>query len=277
MRFHEYKTLWEEMRGKLPREVTVETFCAASAAGGARTGNGLVLAEGLWQQLRRPYHQVCLLADDPEVITPDVLADDRDKYEASGDRKYVEKARRRGKLGWNVGAKIEVMPHYRRPHPALVWTGHGRALPRIAEQFHRIAGQAIEHLDHPDCETACYRCLKSYYNQRYHQDLKWPQVMPALEELSGAAPQHRPRETGDIDGSGLDGGQFCGTRGPCRAHSDGGEWGPVRRRQQESSRSGIEVINLDQEGVSRNRRESWPLLACSCHSKGKARTTPDST
>ena len=23
------------------------------------------------------------------------------------------------------------MPHYRRPHPALVWTGHGRAVPRI--------------------------------------------------------------------------------------------------------------------------------------------------
>ena len=31
----------------------------------------------------------------------------------------------------NVGQQIEVMPHYRRPHPALVWTGHGRAVPRI--------------------------------------------------------------------------------------------------------------------------------------------------
>src|SRR5208337_2945143 len=80
--------------------------------------------------------------------------------------------------------------------PSLGGSGY---LVRIAEQFHRIAGQAIEHLDHPDCETACYRCLKSYYNQRYHQDLKWPQVMPALEELAGSSPQHRPRETGDID------------------------------------------------------------------------------
>ncbi len=41
------------------------------------------------------------------------------------------RARRRGKLGWNVGQRIEVMPHYRRPHPALVWTGHGRTVPRI--------------------------------------------------------------------------------------------------------------------------------------------------
>ena len=80
--------------------------------------------------------------------------------------------------------------------PSLGGSGY---LVRIAEQFHRTAEQAIEHLDHPDCETACYRCLKSYYNQRYHQDLTWPQIMPALEELAAAAPQHRPRETGDID------------------------------------------------------------------------------
>lgn len=255
MKFHEYKTLWEEVRGKLPRHATEEKFYAAAMAGGTRTGNGLILAEGVWKKCRRPYYQVwpavvpallhlrldldaslvhtpmpalvvrlpvdrsvnelpgvqtalmqqdgpakdlrlwvnfmrptglanmhitlgceqgktleqsfeesaantqsyiisdnfyseehlplvqnclrlcamlCLLADDPEVIAPDVFADDRQKYEASGgDPKYVERAHRRGKLGWNVGEKIEVMPHYRRPHPALVWTGHGRVLPKI--------------------------------------------------------------------------------------------------------------------------------------------------
>ncbi|MGA2617380.1 MAG: DEAD/DEAH box helicase [Thermoguttaceae bacterium] len=80
--------------------------------------------------------------------------------------------------------------------PSLGGSGY---LVRIAEQFHKTAEQAIDHLIHPDCETACYRCLKSYYNQRYHQELRWPQVMPALEGLAGAAPQHRARETGDID------------------------------------------------------------------------------
>jgi hypothetical protein len=66
------------------------------------------------------------------VITPDVLADDRQKYEAcGGDQKCVDRAHRRGKWGWNVAARIEVMPYYRRPHPALVWTGHGRTVPRI--------------------------------------------------------------------------------------------------------------------------------------------------
>ncbi|MHB1035143.1 MAG: hypothetical protein ACYC35_12660 [Pirellulales bacterium] len=74
---------------------------------------------------------LCLLENDPEVISPDVLADDRSKYETSGDQKYVDKAHRRGKIGWDVGRHIEVIPHYRRPHMALVWTGRGRVVPKI--------------------------------------------------------------------------------------------------------------------------------------------------
>ena len=254
MKFHAYKTLWEETREQLGRQANEAKFYAAAMAVGGRVGNGLVLAEGIWTQLRRPYYQVfpaiipallklrldiaanlihtpmpdllvrlpadrqidelpgvqtalmaqdvpgedlrlwvnfmrptglanmhvtlgcepgktleqsfqesaantqsyvvsgnfysedylpmvlnslrlcamlCLLADDPDAITPDVLADDRRRYEASGDQKYVDRAHRRGKMGWNVGEKIEVMPHYRRSHPALVWTGHGRTVPRI--------------------------------------------------------------------------------------------------------------------------------------------------
>ena len=65
---------------------------------------------------------LCLLENDPSTISPDVLADDRAKYEASGDQKYVEKAHRRGKVGWDVGKRIEVIPHYRRSHMALVAT-----------------------------------------------------------------------------------------------------------------------------------------------------------
>jgi hypothetical protein len=45
---------------------------------------------------------LCLLENDPSIISPDVLADDRAKYEASGDQRYVDKARRRGKVGWDV-------------------------------------------------------------------------------------------------------------------------------------------------------------------------------
>jgi hypothetical protein len=74
---------------------------------------------------------LCLLENDASIIEPDVLSKDRDKFEASGDSKYVDKAHRRGKVGWNVGRHIEVAPHYRRPHMALVWTGRGRAVPKI--------------------------------------------------------------------------------------------------------------------------------------------------
>ncbi len=74
---------------------------------------------------------LCLLENDPSVIEPDVLSKDRVKFEANGDERYVDKAHRRGKIGWNVGRRIEVAPHYRRPHMALVWTGTGRAVPKI--------------------------------------------------------------------------------------------------------------------------------------------------
>jgi hypothetical protein len=80
--------------------------------------------------------------------------------------------------------------------PSLGGSGY---LERVAENLHLVAARAIDHLDHRDCETACYRCLKSYYNQRYHDLLAWPQTLPALEELRHQPPRRRPLETGDID------------------------------------------------------------------------------
>jgi hypothetical protein len=80
--------------------------------------------------------------------------------------------------------------------PSLGGSGY---LERLAENLHHLASRAIDHLDHRDCETACYRCLKSYYNQRYHHLLAWPQALPALEELRQQPPRRRPLETGDID------------------------------------------------------------------------------
>jgi len=86
---------------------------------------------------------LCLLENDPEVISPDVLADDRAKFEQTGDQKYVEKAKRRGKVGWDVGRQIEVIPHYRRPHMALVWTGRGRGVPRIVPRRGSIVHREV--------------------------------------------------------------------------------------------------------------------------------------
>ncbi|MFA5420209.1 MAG: hypothetical protein WC341_17280 [Bacteroidales bacterium] len=74
---------------------------------------------------------LCLLEKDPEVVTADVLSKDRVKFDETGDQKFVEKAHRRGKVGWDIGKKIEVSPHVRIAHTALYWTGPGRTIPRI--------------------------------------------------------------------------------------------------------------------------------------------------
>jgi hypothetical protein len=92
---------------------------------------GIQIPEPLIDDCVRLCCTLCLLENDPEIIGPDVLADDRAKFDQTGDQNYVEKARRRGKVGWDVGRKIEVIPHYRRPHMMLAWTGTGRAVPKI--------------------------------------------------------------------------------------------------------------------------------------------------
>lgn len=84
-----------------------------------------------------------------ELIQPDVLSADRDKYEKTQDQKYVDKAIRRGKFGWVIGRNVEMMPHFRRPHLALVWTGEGRKIPKIVMRkgsiVHREVVEKIPH------------------------------------------------------------------------------------------------------------------------------------
>jgi hypothetical protein len=80
---------------------------------------------------------ICLLDDDPELINPDVLTKDRDKYECADEERraqLVDKAKRRGKFAFSLGKGIEVIPHVRRPHPCLVWTGEGRRIPKVVKR-----------------------------------------------------------------------------------------------------------------------------------------------
>lgn len=65
-------------------------------------------------------------------------------------------------------------------------------LDRAAAELHLVAQRAMEHLQHEGCETACYRCLKSYQNQRFHDLLAWPLAMETLEVLASAAPHSLP-------------------------------------------------------------------------------------
>lgn len=86
----------------------------------------------------RLLYGIALMAADPSIVEPAVLAADERRAEearAAGDQatldRLVDKARRRGKNEWNVGRRLEVDPHYRRPHLGLRWTGEGGKIPRI--------------------------------------------------------------------------------------------------------------------------------------------------
>ena len=111
--------------------LTVEQSLASLGKKGLFADIGIQVPNALMTDCIRLCCSLCLLENDPGIISPDVLGDDRAKFDASGDPRYVEKAHRRGKVGWDVGKHIEVIPHYRRPHMTLVWTGSGRAVPRI--------------------------------------------------------------------------------------------------------------------------------------------------
>ncbi len=74
---------------------------------------------------------ICLLGNDSEFIQPEVLTADQVKFGTSRDMKLVDKAKNRGKYGWTVGREIDCLPHIRRPHFAIRWTGKGGTVPRV--------------------------------------------------------------------------------------------------------------------------------------------------
>ncbi len=76
---------------------------------------------------------LCMIGDNPDLLQPSLLTKDSARKGLSNEDilRLHAKAKRRGKNGWEVGKSIEVAPHFRRPHPSLVWTGEGRKIPRI--------------------------------------------------------------------------------------------------------------------------------------------------
>lgn len=79
---------------------------------------------------------VCMLADDPEIITPDVLSKHQERYDREKDenwkREAERKAKNKGVFGWSVGKNLEVTPHFRRPHWAIRHFGpKGKSVPKI--------------------------------------------------------------------------------------------------------------------------------------------------
>jgi replicative superfamily II helicase len=80
--------------------------------------------------------------------------------------------------------------------PSLGGSGY---LERMGNELHLVASRALEHLDHVGCETACYRCLKAYNNQRYHHLLNWPQIINELTDLAQHPPELQALDAADLD------------------------------------------------------------------------------
>lgn len=72
---------------------------------------------------------VAMLNESTEFFEPDVLSKDALQYDRTKDASIVARAHRRGKIGWHLGRQTELVPHVRRPHFAIRWTGVGRAKP----------------------------------------------------------------------------------------------------------------------------------------------------
>jgi len=59
--------------------------------------------------------------------------------------------------------------------------GGSGVLKDLAENFPKVAQFALKHLEGHDCASSCYRCLRTYRNQRVHELLDWRLVKPWLE------------------------------------------------------------------------------------------------
>lgn len=77
------------------------------------------------------YCTLCLLDEDSELVDRIVLTADRLKYKQTKDPKFIKKAEQRGVQGWDIGRELEVVPHLRRPHFAIRWTGPGGAVAKL--------------------------------------------------------------------------------------------------------------------------------------------------
>jgi hypothetical protein len=65
--------------------------------------------------------------------------------------------------------------------------GGSGLLRRLAEHLPAVAKAALQHLDGHECADSCYRCLRTYRNQRQHRLLDWRLAVPFLQALTGEA------------------------------------------------------------------------------------------
>jgi len=64
--------------------------------------------------------------------------------------------------------------------------GGSGILKDLAEKFPQVAKFTLKHLEGHDCADSCYRCLRTYRNQRVHHLLDWRLIIPWLEAVAKA-------------------------------------------------------------------------------------------
>lgn len=79
---------------------------------------------------------VMLMEHDPDFFEPHVLTADQTKFDNAKSEEHrqalINKAvKKRGRRGYVIGRQMETIPHFRRPHPALRWTGKGGKIPKV--------------------------------------------------------------------------------------------------------------------------------------------------
>ena len=107
------------------------------------------LERDLMTQIMQIVFGVCMIPQsDTELIKPLVLNRDKEKFAATGDPKFIDRAKRNGVYGWAVGCDIPTpeemealreqhgepgrkSPHWRMGHFAIRHTGEGRSVPLI--------------------------------------------------------------------------------------------------------------------------------------------------
>lgn len=109
---------------------TVAESMDAAAGKNKSVSEGIPIPEDLIRQTFQIIAACGLLETDSSVLVPDVLNRDKHKFDPDNpDPVIVARAKRKGKVGWNVGEAMErgeTSPHFRVPHPALYHIGPGR-------------------------------------------------------------------------------------------------------------------------------------------------------
>ena len=93
---------------------------------------GVVCPQDFIENCAKLICTICLMTGDSDIISPEVLSCDQEKFEKTKDAKYIDKSIRRGKYGWSVGKNLQISPHFRSHCPAaLYWTGPKKTVPKI--------------------------------------------------------------------------------------------------------------------------------------------------